>query len=357
MAFENSYSRTERLLHKMAFSSWGLQASLADIEDRMFAQELAGIDVQKPVFVSALPRGGTTILLELIESSGEFAAHRYRDMPFLMVPMIWSTYAKGFRTDDTARERAHGDGMLVSVDSPEAFEEVLWRTFFKHNYGQKTIRPFDATRDAEFDRFFPQHIRKIIALRRRDGGKAERYLSKNNLNIARMPLIKAMLPDALVLTPFRPPVQHAASLLRQHLNFLDIHEQDEFARDYMESIGHYDFGENLKPVNFGNWFDTVREVSRRTLNFWLRYWVATYSTLIEQSAPGMHFIAYERLCERPTEGLGRIGEILGLKDSSALMAQSSRLKAAKPYDVPADVDPQLLKTAEDLYQRLLEAAL
>ena len=26
-------------------------------------------------------------------------------------------------------ERAHGDGILINTESPEAFEEVFWRTF------------------------------------------------------------------------------------------------------------------------------------------------------------------------------------------------------------------------------------
>mgnify|MGYP006199804513 CR=1 FL=1 len=39
----------------------------------------------------------------------------------------------------------------------------------------------------------------------------------------------------------------------QHIRFLEIHEQDDFVREYMEAIGHHDFGAGLKPVNFGNW--------------------------------------------------------------------------------------------------------
>ena len=32
------------------------------------------------------------------------------------------------------KERAHGDGIKVSTESPEAFEEVFWKTFDDQNW-------------------------------------------------------------------------------------------------------------------------------------------------------------------------------------------------------------------------------
>lgn len=48
----------------------------------------------------------------------------------------------------------------------------------------------------------------------------------------------------------------AASLLRQHQNFLDLHERDKFACKYMKAIGHFDFGKNLKPIDFDKGFSS-----------------------------------------------------------------------------------------------------
>ena len=79
--------------------------------------------------------------------------------------------------------------------------------------------------------------------------------------------------DALFLIPFRDPIQHCASLLRQHLNFLEIHRRDRFAKSYMEGIGHFDFGDNLRPVDFDGWLDSSKHRDPREMGFWLEYWL------------------------------------------------------------------------------------
>ena len=38
------------------------------------------------------------------------------------------------RGDTELKERAHGDGIKVSTESPEAFEEVFWKTFSDEEY-------------------------------------------------------------------------------------------------------------------------------------------------------------------------------------------------------------------------------
>ena len=49
--------------------------------------------------------------------------------------------------------------------------------------------------------------------------RKERYLSKNNLNYKRISLIKSLLPNSIFLIQIREPIQHAFSLLNQHLQF------------------------------------------------------------------------------------------------------------------------------------------
>ena len=48
-------------------------------------------------------------------------------MPFLITPMLWDSISRPFQKPGTVVERVHGDGMTVGYDSPEAFEELLWR--------------------------------------------------------------------------------------------------------------------------------------------------------------------------------------------------------------------------------------
>ena len=131
--------------------------------------------------------------------------------------------------EDSPVERAHGDGMMISVDSPEAFEEIIWKGFWPSRYLSDRIVPWAEPEFADFERFFRDHMRKIILLRSGVSSRHFRYISKNNPNISRIGYLKRVFPDSIIVVPFRAPLQHASSMLRQHRNFTKIHEQDPFA--------------------------------------------------------------------------------------------------------------------------------
>ena len=103
-----SYSGVDRALHRVAFATYEVQADLADIEDRLFASHLGSITNQRPVFITSLPRAGTTLLLECCAALDEFASHTYRDMPFVMIPCLWSSFSGAFRREGQLKPRAHG---------------------------------------------------------------------------------------------------------------------------------------------------------------------------------------------------------------------------------------------------------
>lgn len=353
MSFENRYSRVDRLLHSVAFSTAKLQISLSDIEDRLYSRQLDQCEIDRPVFITAIPRAGTTLLLELLVKQGEFASHCYRDMPFVLMPMLWDRLSKPFRKTDAPRERAHGDGMLINVDSPEAFEEIVWKAFWKKHYKGNYISPWQSEQGEEFDQFLRNHLRKIISLRALQAKDDVRYVSKNNLNIARIGSLLRIFPDARIVLPFRDPVQHAASLLKQHMNFMKIHEKDSFAMKYMEAIGHYDFGINLRPVDFDQWYSAGSPSRPDTLDFWLQYWTASYRHLKQKAGSQVVMLNYDALCENAEKGLGELADFLHLERKSGLVDQSSFIRAAKPHDIDTTkVSPAILEEAKDLYEDL-----
>ena len=133
-----SYGRVDRLLHQLAFSAITPQLALADIEDSLFARQIAATLV-KPVFVTSLARAGTTMLLELIAGLTGFASHTYRDAPFVLSPLIWDRLSSRLRTNGRSIERAHGDGVTINTDSPEAFEEVVWKAFWPAKYREDRV--------------------------------------------------------------------------------------------------------------------------------------------------------------------------------------------------------------------------
>ena len=116
---------------------------------------------EKPIFITSLPRAGTTLILEALSRFPSVSPHTYRDMPFIMAPVLWSRLTGHFKKDGGLRERAHGDGMSVGYDSPEAFEEILWRAFWPEKYHADRVdlwTPEDLDEEARL--FFMEHMKK-----------------------------------------------------------------------------------------------------------------------------------------------------------------------------------------------------
>ena len=355
---ENNYSAVDQILHQVAFKTYTAQVALADAEDAIFARQLAACNTNRPVFITALPRAGTTLLLECCASAPEFATHCYRDMPFVLIPCLWSRFSRTFQKNIESQERAHGDGMQISPDSPEALEEVVWKTFWKRHYKKDRIIPWDSEENVEFDEFFNSHMRKIILLRRGRSAHSVRYISKNNANIARTRILKKLFPDSVIIIPFRHPLYHAASLLQQHLNFLRIHKADLFASEYMKAIGHYDFGQNLRPIDFGGWFDKRKLSEANSLAFWLEYWVASYEYLLAESASFVTFFDYEALCEDPQHGLTRLAKVVESCDPDPLISSVSRIHHPRPKEIDTgSLSTTLLSKANLVHAQLKEISL
>lgn len=351
--FVNKHSVTEKTLHNLAFKSWTSLISLSNLESLIFRKKLAAIESKKPVFITALPRAGTTLLLELGVGTNEFVSHTYSDMPFLLTPILWNRFSKLFRHSDIARERVHGDGIIVNVDSPEAFEEIIWKGFWPSRYRQDRIIPWSEPSYPDFEKFLQAHLSKIIFLRGNGGSSQARYISKNNLNIARIGYLKRVFPDSIIVIPFRAPLQHALSLLRQHRNFLRIHKADPFARKYMEDTGHYDFGKNLRPIDFDNWLSGEQLLDPDTLIFWLHYWINTYRFLLTHARDQVEFFSYDLLCNDPETGLERFGTLLEIKNIASLMEHADRITAPKPYQLDVNgIASNLLNQAETLFFEL-----
>lgn len=69
-------------------------------------------------------------------------------------------------------ERAHGDGIKIGYDSPEAFEEVIWRAFWPKKYGKDSIELWHADENMpDATEFFEKHFRKIVILRTDGAGR------------------------------------------------------------------------------------------------------------------------------------------------------------------------------------------
>lgn len=297
---------------------------LSEWESSLLSTRLAATTIDRPVFISGLARAGTTILLRKLCELPEFATHRYCDFPFLFTPYAWALLRRlAPAPPQIPRERMHKDGIMVTAESPEAMEEVLWMAFFPHLHDPAKSNYFDdRIHRPEFEFFFADHIRKLILAH---GGR--RYISKNNYNITRLSYLRRIFPDARFLLPIRAPVSHVASLIKQHELFCQVQHENEAARQHLQLAGHFEFGLDRRPINPGN-HDAVAAIEAywkrgEEARGWARYWALIYRHVAEwleadaALARCCYLVRYEDLCDRAPETIAAICEHIGVPTQHA----------------------------------------
>jgi hypothetical protein len=302
-------------------SAW---LALGGWESRLLGKRLAATAIDRPVFISGLARAGTTILLRKLCECPEFAAHRYSDFPFLFTPYAWAKLRSlAPPPRQVPRERMHKDGIMVTAESPEAMEEVLWMAFFPHLHDMSASHLLDEkVQNPTFESFLADHMRKLILVR---GGR--RYLSKNNYNLTRLRYLGRIFPDAHFLIPIRAPEAHVASLLKQQRLFCGAQRESDAVRRHLRLVGHYEFGLDRTPINPGN-RDAVAAIEDcwargDEIRGWAKYWALLYryvADLLEADpllARRCLVVRHEDLCDRAPETMAAIGEHIGLTAATA----------------------------------------
>lgn len=349
MAYRD-YGLAARLLHCLALGAPLITEASFDLELQVHGASATDCSKYKHVFVTGLARAGSTILMRRLHETGAFCSLTYRDMPFVLSPNLWRSLSNwGGSANRVARERAHGDGILIDLDSPEAFDEVFWRTFCGSAYiHPDRLSPMFA--DADIIEKYRRYVDLILK-----GVAERRYLSKNNNNFLRFEAISDAFTNAIILVPFRNPVQQAMSLLEQHRYFLRRHESDPFSRRYMTWLVHHEFGLDHRPFVFED--QAARDgacpyLDDNDLNYWLWLWVSVYSHIADNMPERGVLVCYERLCRETDNVWTRIGERIDLPSNpqSPQFSLSTR-------NVDVDCAPSLLRAASELYEHLVARSL
>lgn len=326
-----------------------LWIKLGEGETRLRADDIADTAIDKPIFVSGLARSGTTILLEVLAKHPTVACHRYKDYPFLFTPFLWNRFL-GFvpERQNVAVERSHADGIAVSPDSPEAFEEVLWMAFFEGLHDPAVCNVLDGeTSNPDFEGFYADHIRKLLRVR----GRA-RYLAKANYNVTRLEYILKVFPEARFVLPMRAPVGQIASLAKQHRLFCEGERRHPRALDHMRRIGHFEFGLDRRPVNVGDGAMTAVLAAWESgdeVEGWARYWASLHGFLADRLAANpalaaaVKVVRFEDLCSKPFEVLREVCDHCRLPNSAHLVAEAAELMRMPSYYRPDFTEKQLLQ--------------
>ena len=286
---------------------------LGDMESRFLRDDLAALHIEAPIYVAGLARSGSTFLLEALASHEDTVTHRYKDFPPVFTPYWWNRFL-GFmpKKEATPAERAHKDGIVITEESPEAFEETLWMAFFPklHDPRYSSMLGRD-DENAGFTAFYRDHIKKLLAVR---GGK--RYLSKGNYNLTRLAFLQKTFEDARFVLPIRAPAWHIASLIKQHRLFRDGLADNRRALDHMRRVGHFEFGPDRRPIHVGD--DRAIEAIQ---GLWAagsevegqaRYWAHLHAKIADQLESddtlrdAVLVVSYEDLCASPKPMVERL---------------------------------------------------
>jgi len=322
-------------------SSRALWIKIGNFESFCLRDEIEQVAVKNPIYIAGLARSGSTILLEFLSRYKGVVSHCYKDYPPVFTPYWWNWFLKWASPGKTKpAERAHRDRILVTPDSPEAMEEILWISFFQDIHDTEKCNVLDEdTCNKRFEAFYKDHIRKLLLVR--DGS---RYLAKGNYNITRLEYIHRLFPDARFIIPIRDPVDQIKSLMKQHALFCKGEKEDPRAQDHFKRIGHFEFGLDFCPINTVS-AQQSREINEmlwnnREIRAWARYWSQIYryvSDRLEKNSglkKAVMVVRYEEFCKSPMKMLEAIQEHCKLDNDRELIAEYARkIKPPEYYKI------------------------
>jgi hypothetical protein len=289
-----------------------------------------------PIYVAGLARSGSTLLHEIIATHAGVATHRIKDYPMVYTPYWWRQ-ATARLAPRAPRERAHHDKVMITPESPDALEEMLWMAFFPRCHDPAFDNRLHAeSRRLAFENFYPTHIRKLLLAER-----ASRYVAKANYHVARLPYLARLFPDAKFIVPVRAPVGHIASLVRQHEWFTLGHRCNPRALRFMQRSGHFEFGRDRRPISLGD-ERRVRAIRRAWANGdevrgWALYWDMVYGHLARVLASDARVramtltVRFEDLCDAPARTIRAVLDHCQLPDADRILAKFAEEIRAPDY--------------------------
>ena len=334
----NSHNSLDQLLHDTYLGNQSLAEISFDIESLICGNAEVS---NENIFVTGLARSGTTSVFNYLYNSNEFASLLYSDMPFLLMPNLWNLMPKKKNIDKT--ERFHGDNILVGSDSPEALDEFFWKVFLKNSYINKDSLDINKIENDTLHKY-ERYVSLICRLR-----KKSKYLSKNNNSILRIQqLLKSNIPTKLILL-YRNPIDHAASLLKLHLRFSELQQDNKFILRYFNYLGHHEFGLNQKKFNLYP-HEKVNStfLNKTEIDFWINSWIEYYSFALEQLSDQITLICFEDICKFPEKTYSHISEFAGISG----MPSTPAAYTPPTYNTNEKKSSNLEEKALELYKLL-----
>lgn len=333
---ESPYSELSQLLHKLALDNYY-------IANKLFKRETKKLKRNKPtpgekfVIVSGLARAGTTSLMNDLAKIDDFVSLSYANMPFLLCPNIWAKFYNP-KSKELA-ERSHKDGIMIGLNSNEALEEYFFKVkandaYIKNDHlSEYEISPEDYSDYMDYQGIIKSDENKI-------------YLAKNNNFILRYKSVRKLNDDFIMVILYRDPLSHAGSLMQKHHDYSRLQGEDPFVLEYMNWLGHHEFGKNQKPFVFRN-SAYMPEGEKETLDYWLKLWINFYRYVLTIDHPNTILINYDTYCNKPGKTLESILEKTGI-DAEVPVIQPFK----NQRKVSAEFSDDVYESAMEIYDEL-----
>tara|TARA_B100000965_G_scaffold109717_1_gene90679 strand:+ start:2148 stop:3119 length:972 start_codon:yes stop_codon:yes gene_type:complete len=316
---QENYSYIQKILHHLCLGNTTIKKTLFLFETSLFKNE-NDIENNQHLFICGLPRSGTTALLIGFYETNIYASLTYKDMPFVLAPNLSNFFLNN--TKKKSFQRPHNDKIIYDIKSPEALDEIFFKTF-QENEIKKNL-----------------NIYISLILKKY---KKNLYLSKNNNILDKINLIKSIYRNSCFLVPFRDPLQHAYSLLLQHKNFIKLQKRNNFILDYMNYLGHFEFGINHKSWNNP---DICRDFN--DINYWLEQWLLYYKKIYTSytKLDNLYLVSYDSICKDKK------------KFSQFLTAADLKLDNLEKFklsyrEIDLEYDKFILNECDKVYQNLV----
>ena len=336
---DSDYSDWSKLLHRMFLDNQHISKALFFIDRRLNRGKLNTQD-ESFVVVTGLARAGTTALTNLLYSTRRFHSLSYANMPFLLSVNLWRKLYRP-RTD-ALKQRAHGDRVLFGHSTIEALEEYFFKVFLNDRFiGENALS--EHVIDPETNTYYADY-RKLIGT----GAGDTTYIAKNNNLILRHASLSELNPGLKTILIFRNPVDHAFSLLSQHRRFSQLHQSDPFTLEYMDWLGHHEFGLNHRPFDLGG--ECLHTGYKPdSIDYWVAIWIEYYAHVLTLGTrENLIPVNYADLLNSPDALLTALGE--RLKTDLHVGGTEAFKKSERP-DV--GVDAELLRRATAIHEQLI----
>lgn len=299
----------------------------------------------KHVFITGLARSGTTAILNDIYSTNQFASFLYKHMPFILSPRIACLATKLNNNKPILKERFHKDGIMLSTESPECLDEVFWIKS-DENYFSKNL-----STDFSIDEKYLNAYDYLLSCFTKYQNK-NRLLVKNNNNHIRLSTLSKYFTNSIFFIIFRDPIYQSLSLLNMHKRFTKLQNKDKYILDYMNLIGHREFGKGARKFSYDN--KVIKKNKKfhiNTINYWLEQWINCYSWLLKKKLflqKNIYFVSYEKVC-RDDEYLNNLYSILKISKNNPTILD---LKNKELDFCEYEIDTSLKEMSYKIYEEM-----